>query len=522
VARLARPRVPLAAPAALLAGLACGCGHASAFRCPAEGGPPWTEVESDHFVVRTAASASAAERVVRELEALREAQLAAWDGRHHPPARLDVVVLRNQTELGELLDPAARQLPQRVVGYYAWGARPRVVTGLFLDREQPSLALPPFREQAEARAELAEAEVLRHELAHHLAGQVLLRQPPWLAEGLAQYLAATRLGTWQGRPAAAVGLADRDAWKAGRVPAAALFAWRPGEPGARYYASSWLLVHWLVHRRGAAFAGFQQRLARAEDPSAAWKAAFPDLDPGDGAAMASLDRDLDAYLGSAWHAPPWVMLASTEPRLRRRRMAPPEVHALRAELFLQGLLPPEKARPRADAEIAASLGEDPSGLPLASLLAAAGQKERALALGRAAAAARPGDWRGWVLLAGGADGREELGAERLVALRRAAALVPDDAWALNDVAWGLHRAGASGEALPLAARAARLAPASASVLDTWGAVLAEAGRCPEALVAQRRAVDLLGDRAAPAAAQEIRDGLARVEARCGDGAATAP
>ncbi|HEY6104377.1 MAG TPA: hypothetical protein VIV59_00235, partial [Anaeromyxobacteraceae bacterium] len=380
-----RSPVRRAAAAALLAGLACGCGHASAFRCPAEGGPPWVEVESDHFTVKTDAPPGAAERMARELERLRMAQLAAWDGRFDPPARLEVVVLRNQTELGELLDPGLRVPFQRVVGYYAGSARPRVVTGLFLDRDKPSLALPPFREQAVAQAEVAESEVLRHELAHHLAGQVLLRQPPWLGEGLAGYLAAAKLGTWQGRPAAAVGLAGWEAWAGERVPAATLLAWRPGEPGAHYYVSSWLLVHWLVHRRGAAFAAYQQRLARAEEPAAAWTAEFPDLDPADGAAMAMLDRELDAYLRAASYTPLRVMLPAVEPRLRRRPVPPPEVHALRAELFLTPLLPSRKSRPRVEEEIAASLREDPSGLPLALTLAEAGHREKALDLGRAAA-----------------------------------------------------------------------------------------------------------------------------------------
>jgi tetratricopeptide (TPR) repeat protein len=442
------------------------------------------------------------------------AQLAAWDGRFDPPARLEVVLLRNQTELDEILDPSLGTSFSRVAGYYAWGAQPRVVSGLLVDRDAPSLVLPPFQREREDIASSLESSILAHELAHHLAGQVLLRQPPWLGEGLAEYLAATRLGTWQGRPAAAVGLPAWKAWTERRVPAADLFAWSRGEPGAHLYSSSWLLVHWLANRRAAAFAIYQQRLARAEDPAAAWKAAFPDLDPGDGAAMASLDRELDTYLQSASYTPLRVLLPAVEPRLRRRQIPPPEVHALRAELFSTSLLPPKEARPRADAEIAASLREDPSGLSLALLLAAAGRKEEALKLGREASVAHPDDWRGWAMLAAGAEGRDDLAAERLTALRRAAALLRDDAWALNEVAWGLLEAGASGEAFPLAARAARLAPGNASVLDTWGAILADVGRCPEALLAQRRAVDLLGERAADEAAREIRDHLARIEAQC--------
>lgn len=476
------------------------------------------EVESDHFVVKTDAAEALAEKAVMELETMRMAQLAAWDARFDPPARLEVVVLRNQAELEELVGP--RRAPsERVAGYYTRGARSRAVTGLLIDRHEPSVALPPLREQAEERAWLAEAATLRHELAHHLAGQVLLRQPRWIAEGLAQYLAATRYETWQGRPAAVVGPTGGNAWAGERVPAAALFAWRPGEPGARYYASSWLLVHYLVSRRGPAFADYQQRLARAEDPAAAWRASFPGLDPGDGAAMASLDRELDAYVRSGPHSLPRVFLPAIDPQLRRRQLAAPEVHGLRAELFLLSPLGTQKARSMANAEVAASLREDPSGLPLALILAEVGRKGDSLRLGRAAAAARPDDWRGWAMLAGGAAGRDDLRAERLAALRRAAALLPDDAWALNDVAWGLFESGASGEALPLAARAARLAPGNASVLDTWGAILADVGRCAEALLAQRRAVDLLGERATAEAAREVRDRLERIEAQCGSASA---
>ena len=53
MAPLARPHVPIVTSAALLVALASGCAYSRSFRCPAEGGPPWVEVESDHFVVKT-------------------------------------------------------------------------------------------------------------------------------------------------------------------------------------------------------------------------------------------------------------------------------------------------------------------------------------------------------------------------------------------------------------------------------------------------------------------------------------
>lgn len=513
MARPAGSSVRRAAAVALLS-LAGGCAHSRSFRCPAEGGPPWLEIQSDHFVLKTDVAGDAAERVIRELEIMRMAELGAWDGAFDPPARLEVVVVRTRNELRELLG----DLFPIVEGYYAPASRPRIVGALFLEE----LASAPNRWlELEAQEEAEADAVLRHELAHHLTSQVLLRQPRWFSEGMAQYLAAIKLGTWQGRPAAAVGLANKNAWKAKRVPAAALLAGGNREDPYGYYASSWLMVHWLVNRRGADFAAYQRRLARAEEPAAAWEAAFPDLDPADGAAMARLDRELDAYLVSPTNTPLRVMLPAAEPRLRRREIPPPEVHALRADLFLHGLLPPEASRPKAEKEIVASLREDPSGLAVALTLAEVGRREDAIRLGRAATAARPDDWRGWAMLATGAAGRDDLAAERLSALRRAAALLPEEAGALNDVAWGLFQAGAPGEAFPLAARAARLAPANPSVLDTCGAIFAALGRCEDALLAQRRAVDLLDQRAAPEAAREIRDRLDRIEAQCG-AAAPAP
>ncbi len=513
MARLAGSPVRRTAAVALFS-LAAGCAHSLSFRCPAEGGAPWLEIQSDHFELKTDVAGDQAARVIRELEMTRTAELGAWDSALDPPVRLEVVVVRTTSEFRELVG----DLFPFVEGYYAPTSRPRIVAGLFpVGRASASHRWLKLEAQEEAAA----GEIPRHELAHHLTSQVLPRQPRWLGEGMAEYLAAIRLETWRGQPVAAVGLAGKSAWKASRVPAAALFAWRYGEQHHDYYASSWLVVHWLVNRRGADFAAYQRRLARAEEPAAAWKAAFPDLDPADRAAMARLDRELDAYLDSAADAPLRVMLPAAEPQLRRREILPPEVHALRADLFLHGLLPPEASKSRAEEEVAASLREDPSGLPVALTLAEVGRREEAIRLGRAAAAARPDDWRGWAMLAGGAADRDDLAADRLSALRRAAALIPDEAGALNDVAWGLFQAGAPGEAFPLAVRAARLAPANSSVLDTYGAILAALGRCQDALVAQRRAVDLLDQRAAPEAAREIRDRLDRIEAQCG-GAVPAP
>jgi tetratricopeptide (TPR) repeat protein len=477
---------------ALLPALAAaGCAHSREFRCPAEGGPPWIELESAHFRIVTDAQADVARRLAAEYEQVRQAMLAgAWEARFDPPGRLEVVVLRNPDELGEFTG-AGWLWPWPVftfvAGYFQPWERPRIVTGLAHDRDAPSLVLPPFRADIEAAAQAAESLVLRHELAHYLAFHVLVRQPRWLGEGLATYLETTVVGTYQGKPAAAVGLPPQQHPRSfGAEPVSAGKLLR-GE--ALDYLWSGLFVHWLVNQHASQFADFQQRLARADEPLAAWKAAFPQFDPADAVAMEALDRALADYLKAGRFTVRRVMLAPVAIPGRERTLAPAEVHALRSELYVTALVDRIE---RARAELAESLREDPSGsaalLPLFFLRPG----DELLDLGRKTAMDRPGDWRGGLLVALGASDRADLAAERLAGLRDVARAMPDDAFALNAAAWELLQLGASGEALPLAARAAALAPWSVAVLDTYGAVLADLGRCREALSAQHRAVALLG------------------------------
>ncbi len=475
---------------ALLIVLAAGCAHSREFRCPAEGGPPWVEVETAHFRVITDGHLEDARRLAVEYEQVRQAMLAgAWESRFDPPGKLEVVVLRNRDEFVEFTGPArvvGQGLYEFVAGYFQRWERMRIVTGLLHDRDAPSLALPPFQAEIEAKARVKESLVLRHELAHYLGDGVLLRRPRWLAEGLATYLQTVVIGTWQGRPAAVIGLAPaKDTFPhTHAVPSGELLR---GEDFS--YPWSGLFVHWLVNQRGPQFAAFQRRLARAEDPAAAWKASFPDLDPADAAAMEGLDRALIDYLVAPRFEVRRVMLAPVASPGTPRTLAPAEVHALRSELFLTGLVDwDEQAR----AELAESLREDPRGVSAIVPLFFLRPGSELLALGQKAMDERPADWRGGLLVALGASERPDLAAERLDGLRTVARAMPDDAFALNAAAWEMHVLGTSGDALPLAARAAALAPWSAAVLDTYGAVLADLGRCQEALAAQRRAVDLLG------------------------------
>jgi tetratricopeptide (TPR) repeat protein len=122
---------------------------------------------------------------------------------------------------------------------------------------------------------------------------------------------------------------------------------------------------------------------------------------------------------------------------------------------------------------------------------------------RAAAAARPSDWRSWLLLA-----RLEKGEAMLSSLRKAVELNRESAVALNALAWALATSGKPRDALPLANKAVDLAPWSAGAVDTLAEVAYQLGKCSEALTLSRRAL-VASDRS-----DEMRKRTAEFESRC--------
>ncbi|MEL6447888.1 MAG: XrtA/PEP-CTERM system TPR-repeat protein PrsT [Pseudomonadota bacterium] len=86
---------------------------------------------------------------------------------------------------------------------------------------------------------------------------------------------------------------------------------------------------------------------------------------------------------------------------------------------------------------------------------------------------------------------------------------PDNAIALNNLAWLLHEQGDT-EALGLAERAITIAPTAPAVLDTYGVILLSTGRNEEAREALERATE------AAASNAEIRYHLAQAQVATGD------
>jgi hypothetical protein len=469
-----------------------GCATSAAFLCPARGGPPWRDIASDHFVLRTDLDLEDASRLLTRLERLRTAVTSAlFDQTPTSPTSVEVVAFRTNRAYRDFAPPG-------VDAYYlrSAGGPPRIVVAGRLDSRQRAM--------------------LAHELTHHYLSLVFVRQPRWLSEGLATMMepvgdegGGSSMTVGQAPPSRLVRLRNAP----NRVPTRDLLTWdggpTPQYAALDYYASSWLLVHYLAFRTPERFAELQRRLVRGESPEAAWRGAFPEWSPSQPRALEGLDRALEAYLNGeaqtrvrqvpeGWHGTP-----------QARVIPPSEVHASRLGLWPIG---PEKGRAALRAEVEEALGEDPDH-PLALQQQATLTGEPPLPLARRAVASHPDDARAWTFLAGALKG-EPFDAERIAAYRRAAALAEGNAAALHNLAVELLAQGQSGQALPVAREAVRLAPWSPPLLDGYAAVLIDLGQCSQAIEVQERALEVLPERSSEAARGSLKERLAAYRARC--------
>ena len=147
--------------------------------CPANGGQPWVELESDHFVLQTDLPPEQARQGVEYLERTRAAMLAAaWPAalKQEMP-RLTVHVLADTSQFESIF-------PRRVGGVFSRnGDEPFIVLA----------GAPDSWEQRFTGLSDVTSSTVKHELAHYLSSYFLLRQPRWLAEGLAQFLETLQL-----------------------------------------------------------------------------------------------------------------------------------------------------------------------------------------------------------------------------------------------------------------------------------------------------------------------------------------
>lgn len=457
----------------------CLLAAACARKAPPADQQAWIELQSEHFLLRTDLGEPAARAAVAQLELVRASLIGvAWHAPRPMQHRLLVVDLASDAELGEF----AGEGIEGFVASDAFGERMLVMS-------------------AEQSPE--ELTVLKHEMAHVLSNEFLLRTPRWVAEGLACYLETLRFDDAAHTVVVGEPGKDRLAYL-GRFPVPSFQAvFEMGseavalspEAGFAYESAAWVVVHFLVNARRERFEAFLGRLAKGDDPKKSFAAEFPDL-----VAEEALQAQIKSYLGGEGR---YVARSIPQPRVSRdasvRGVPRAEVHAMRADLLR---ISPGVRRDSSafGAEIALALQDDP-GNPLALQLADRGDAD-------AATQAHPDDWRAWVVWADRHD-------NDAAAIARAARLAPDNAGVLGRLAWAENAAGRRKKAIEYARRANELAPGRSVHLDTLASLLAGAGRCDEAIGTERRAIEVLPDTAPKSISDELRARLGQMQLKCG-------
>ncbi len=440
------------------------------------------------MVLSTDLGRADAARIVDQIELVRALLLKAmFDRPVETPERIEVVAFATQDELTEFTrSPMA-------VGFFARDP---------IGRQRIAIA-GGLREQQSA--------VIAHELAHLLSAHFLYRQPRWFVEGVATYFETVGRPRDDGRRAAGtfpqegilLTLAE------GPVPVREVLTWAAADH-ARLYAMSWLLVHYLMNNHGKRFTEYQRRLARVEDPRAAWNEIFPEWSLDSPLGSEALDVALEAHMRDRTWRYLSLQIPARSWRIVERPLTPPEVHTLRLELPRQAAADPAQLQ----AEVDEALREDP-GHVAALAVGASRDPLLAPAIARRAIAAHPNVPRAWELLGRSLRGADA-GPEREAALRRAVELAPARPEALVALSQEILASGRPDEALTMSRRAVEVAPWSPVALFTYADVLLRLGRCADALLAIHRGLDVIRDQMPPETAAELTQEASRIEQRCSD------
>lgn len=440
----------------------------------------WRELQSEHFLLRTDLPQEEARAAVLDLEMIRSALLAAgWHRSHLSSARILVVALRSDRELREFL-------PERIDGvsiYDTFGERLLLVG---------------------ASGSLLDSEVVKHELTHALALDFLVTDPRWVQEGLACYLETLKIDrgraevlrgdtVWQRLQHLSRRPPGKLNWSGEVMGMGAAF---DSTDGYRFETLSWALVHWLVDTQPERFEQFLTRLSRGENMWGSFNAAFPDLDE------ARVETGMHVYLlhPSAMRRKRLSFTPWSGP-VAERSIAPAEVHALRAQLFRRVSIVERKegGQRSLDAELLLSKASDPAN-PLALALTPNSNA-------KAAIDAHPEDWRSWVIW-------YDKNPKDASAIRKAAAIAPDNAGVIARLAAAEQDEGKAAEAIRHAEQAMHLS-ARFDVLHVLAYIYAANDRCADAAAAEERAIDALPDAVERGVPGAMRQSLSGILQGCG-------
>jgi hypothetical protein len=385
--------------------LAVAAGCATVSTGSAKDPRTWRELTSDHFVLRSDLGQWEAMAVLRTLEETRATMIGSmWSERGMSRERLQAVAMASA-------DERATYMGTRFAALHV--QRPPL---------PPTLFIPDVGNGREAK----------HELAHYLSRQVWPIQPAWFAEGIACFFESVhadptadhgmivgeplvaRLRSFQLRGAMAVDRLVR------AFPA-------EGADDDQFYATSWLLVHYLINNRPQQLDAFQELVGGLQPGPVAFRRAFPDLAAG------NLAEALDEYVRRGQYRVRRIEIPRWNEHADVRELSPAEVHALRA--LLRATIPsdseaPEARRAAMQADLAQALNARTPPIDALALafffMDGSRQADPAAtraALARRATASNPNHWMAWLMAHESAPPGSDESAQ---ALQKALALAPTE------------------------------------------------------------------------------------------------
>jgi tetratricopeptide (TPR) repeat protein len=443
----------------------------------------WCVITTTHFVIFTDLDERAAGKAAGELEATRDALIAAVSpgATLRDMARMRVFVLADAHEYHEVFGPD-------VSGLYA----PTTPGAFFIHAP-----VDVVHAGVEPRSR-STSSTLMHTMAHQLVAAVFPHAPPWLDEGLAQFVETVQVAT-DGR---SIVLGRRNARARARfvgnstISVRRLLEWKepiglvPEATGSGLYGTSYLFVHWLYHHRGEALAVYLRALAGDVDPQKAWDEAFPGFDPD---AMSSILADYGRSELPVVSRP----FTTSAPFLDLRPLEGADLYVARAHIMrgaarFAGTGARAELEAKARAEIKSARALSPAHWEALALDTWTLGEER-VRWAYQATAAHPQDARAFAFLASVSNNVKD----RERHYRHALDLDPNDPDVLNAFALFLLGRGRPSEALPVVQRAHLLAPHEFEILEAYAEVLQQLNRCEAATAEALRAVHRAREADAP-------------------------
>ncbi len=419
----------------------------------------WRRLDSPHFALKTDRPDAEARRILFSLEEYFAALTSVFfPAASLPSERMPVIAVGSETE-------TRRYLPVRISGVFVEPVhyQPLIVLG----QNQYGF----------------DDSTVRHELVHYAMRLSLKRfLPLWYAEGMASYfetLAYDRAGSklLVGRASIFRVSVLRDAGLLLPVESlvgGGLDGMIESEPD-QFYATSWLLIHSLIHEAPDVFAAYEHSLLAGESSSDAWRAAAP------AAVRGTIDQQLTRYLRESlyergrrlsWSAPAFEI--STQP------LGVGDALAVRALLNLVGArLQSSRAGyhdERAVAHAEAALAQDPTNL-VAVQVKLTEHRPVAVSDLRTAVHHNEARWTAWLTLYDALDNDNSARDERTQALARAASLAPDDPEILIRLAYQAFNLRRWQDAIGLFSRARVVSPDHLRFAHVYLTALSHHERC---------------------------------------------